>query len=74
MLTLDEATRALADVQEEMGRAFNSAHATSMRNLICEIEGQIEWLEQAAAEEELSDGARDHAVDLLLDRALGVVA
>ena len=74
MLTLDEATRALAAAQEELSRAFNSVHAVSMRYLIGEIEEQIEWLHQAASEEALSEAALDHAIDLFMDRDVGDVA
>lgn len=74
MLTLDEASRAVADARQELSRALNSAHAASMRHLISEIEGQIEWLEQSASEDALSESALEHAIDLFMDRDVGGVA
>lgn len=74
MLTLDEATRALAAAQDELSRAFNSAHAVSLRHLIGEIEEQIEWLHQCASEDVLADAAVDHAIDLFMDLDVGDVA
>lgn len=73
-LTLDEARVVLARAQAELPRAYNSAHAQTLRCEIAEVEDQIEWLESEAAEQALEDAAVDHAVDLWADRDLGMSA
>src|SRR6185503_5198365 len=54
----------LARTESELARAYNSAHAASLRQEIGEVEGQIEWLESEAAEVELEDAAAEHAMNL----------
>ncbi|MDQ1719248.1 MAG: hypothetical protein QOE71_3658 [Pseudonocardiales bacterium] len=71
---LDEARMVLARAKAELPRAFNAAHAASLRREIAEVEGQIEWLESEAAEAALEDAAAEHAADLWADYDLGIPA
>ena len=73
-LSLDEARMVLARTESELARAYNSAHAASLRQEIGEVEGQIEWLESEAAEVELEDAAAEHAMNLWADYDLGIPA
>jgi hypothetical protein len=73
-LSLDEAQTVLARVRAELPRAFNSAHAASLRQEMAEVEGQIAWLESEAAAEALEDAAAEHAADLWADYDLGISA
>jgi hypothetical protein len=50
-----------------LARAYNSAHAASLRQEIAEVEGQMDWLEAEAAEAELEDAAAEHAMNLWAD-------
>lgn len=73
-LSLDEARVVLARAEAELPRAFNWAHAQSLRNEITEVQGQIEWLESEAREAALEDAAVEHANDLWADYDLGISA
>jgi hypothetical protein len=73
-LTLDEARMVLARAEAELPKAYNSAHAQSLRNEIVEVEGQIDWLESEAREAALEDFAVEHAIDLRADRDRGIPA
>lgn len=63
LLSLDEARMVLARTQTELPIAFNSAHATTLRMEIAEVEDQIAWLESESAAEALEDAAVEHASD-----------
>ena len=67
-LTLDEARMVLGRAEAELPRAYNSAHAQSLRREIAEVADQIEWLESEAREAALEDAAVEHAIDLRADR------
>jgi hypothetical protein len=66
-LSLGEARMVLARAESELARAYNSAHAASLRQEIAEVEGQMDWLEAEAAEAELEDAAAEHAMNLWAD-------
>lgn len=73
-LTLDEARAVLARAQAELPRAYNSAHAQTLRSEVAEVEDQIAWLESEAQEQALEDAAVEHAMDLWADYDLGIPA
>ena len=67
-LTLDEAQRVLAETQAELRRAFNSAHATMLRQVIAEVEDQIEWLQAQQHAEAMAEAAAEHTYDVFTDQ------
>jgi hypothetical protein len=73
-LSLDEARIVLARAEAELPRAYNSAHAASLRREIAEVAEQIEWLESEARAEAVEDVAVEHSIDLWVDRDLGISA
>lgn len=73
-LSLDEARIVLARAEAELPRAYNSAHAASLRSEIAEVAEQIEWLESEARAEAVEDAAVEHSIDLWVDRDLGISA
>ncbi|WP_083298146.1 hypothetical protein [Mycolicibacterium grossiae] len=73
-LTLDEARVVLARAQAELPRAYNSAHAQTLRCEIAEVADQIEWLEAEAQEQALGDAAVENAMELWADYGQGIFA
>jgi hypothetical protein len=73
-LSLDEARGVLVRAEAELPRAYNSAHAASLRCEIAEVAEQIDWLESEAWAEAVEDAAVVHAIDLWADRDLGIPA
>jgi hypothetical protein len=73
-LTLEEARTVLARSKADLRRAFNWAHAASLRMEIAEVEDQIGWLESEQREALLQEAAVQHASDLWADRDFGVPA
>jgi hypothetical protein len=73
-LSLDEARIVLARAEAELPKAYNSAHAASLRREIAEVADQIEWLQSEAWAEVVEDAAVEHVIDLWDDRDLGIPA
>jgi hypothetical protein len=73
-LSLDEARIVLARAEAELPKAYNSAHAASLRREIAEVADQIEWLQSEAWAEVVEDAAVEHVIDLWADRDLGIPA
>jgi hypothetical protein len=73
-LSFDEARIVLARAEAALPRAYNSAHAASLRREIAEVAEQIEWLQSEARAEVVEDAAVDHAIDMWADRDLGIPA
>lgn len=73
-LTLDEARVVLARAQAELPRAYNSAHAQTLRCEIAEVKYQIAWLEAEAQEQTLGDAAVENAMELWADYDQGIFA
>jgi hypothetical protein len=73
-LSLDEARGVLARAEAELPRAYNSAHAASLRREIAEVTEQIEWLESEAGADAVEDAAVERDIDLWADRDLGISA
>jgi hypothetical protein len=62
LTSLNEAQRVLvADTEAELRKAHNSAHATLLRQVIKEVEDQIEWLQTQQHAQALADAAAEHA-------------
>jgi hypothetical protein len=73
-LSLDEARIVLARAEAELPKAYNSAHAASLRREIAEVADQIEWLQSEAWADVVEDAAVEHVIDLWADRDLGIPA
>ncbi|WP_235683238.1 hypothetical protein [Mycolicibacterium fluoranthenivorans] len=73
-LSLDEARIVLAREEAELAKAYNSAHAASLRREIAEVAEQIERLESEDRADAVEDAAVDHAIDLWADRHLDIPA
>lgn len=71
-LTLDEARMVLCRAEAELPRAYNWAHAASLRREIAEVADQIEWLESKAQDAALEEAAIEHDIELWADRGLGI--
>lgn len=74
LLTADEAHRVLTRLRGELVMAYNSVHAGSVRQLIAEVEGQVEWLDAEAAQVALEEAAVEHCADVWADYDQGVQA
>ena len=71
-LTLNQAQRVLADTEAELRRAFNSAHATMLGQVITEVEDQIQWLQAQQHAQAQADAATQHAHHVFTDQQMGI--
>jgi hypothetical protein len=70
MLNIEEANAVLARLRGELSSAYNCVHAASLRQIIGEVEGQVEWLQAGAAA--LDEAAVEYAMDLWADYDMGL--
>ncbi|MCH9731937.1 MAG: hypothetical protein K0U84_20060 [Actinomycetia bacterium] len=73
-LTLDEARVVLARAQEQLPRAFNSAHVAHLHHEIEEVSEQIEWLEDQERQHAGQEAASEHRAEMWADYAAGLPA